>query len=204
LITKLAAECRMPFCYGGGIKTAAQIERIISLGVEKVALSSAAVETPQLVATAAEMVGGQSIVVVLDVKKSRSSGRYEVFTYRGTKASGREAVEFARQAEQLGAGEIVINAIERDGTMEGYDLALASQFKGAVGIPLTFLGGAGSLAHIRELIHFFGTVGATAGSLFVFKGVYRAVLINYPDGPAKDALFPEAFGMQANGVQQHQ
>lgn len=192
LIAKLAAECRMPFCYGGGVKEVAQIERIISSGVEKVALSSAVVENPNLVAAAAEKVGGQSIVAVLDVKKHGPGGRYEVFIHRAQKATGLEAVAFAQRIEQLGAGEVVINSIDRDGTMEGYDMALASQFKGALGIPLTFLGGAGSLTHICDLIHFFGTIGAAAGSVFVFKGAYRAVLINYPDSAEKDALFARA------------
>jgi imidazole glycerol-phosphate synthase subunit HisF len=192
LIAKLAAECRMPFCYGGGVKNVAQVEKIIASGVEKVALSSAAVENPKLVAAAAEKVGGQSVVAVLDVKKHGSSDRYEVFTHRGQKTTGLEAVAFAQRIERLGAGEIVVNSIDRDGTMEGYDMALARQFKETLGVPLTFLGGAGSLAHICNLIRFFGTVGAAAGSLFVFKGVYRAVLINYPDRAEKDALIASA------------
>src|SRR5437763_3331762 len=124
LIKNLAAECRMPLCYGGGVRTTEQVERIISLGVEKVAMSSAAVEDPDLIARAAAVVGSQSIVVVMDVKLS-SNRRYELFVRNGKKATGLRPVEFARTAECLGAGELVVNSIDRDGTMTGYDLQLA-------------------------------------------------------------------------------
>jgi len=187
-IRNLAAECRMPLCYGGGVKTVEQVERIISLGVEKVALSAAAVADPSLVERAAEVVGSQSIVVVLDVKKSDWRGKYEVFTHNATKKSGRDPVEFAREMAAQGAGEIVINAIHRDGTMKGYDLELIHEIREAVSLPLTVMGGAGSLKDIAALIKTFGIIGAAAGSLFVFKGVYRAVLINYPSRSEKDAL----------------
>jgi len=187
-IRNLAAECRMPLCYGGGVKTVDQVEKIISLGVEKVALSAAAVADPSLVARAAEVVGSQSVVVVLDVKKSGWRGKYEILTHNGTKKSGRGPVEFAREMAAQGAGEIVVNAIDRDGTMKGYDLGLAREVREAVSLPLTVLGGAGSLQDIAILIQTFGIIGAAAGSLFVFKGVYRAVLINYPSRTEKDTL----------------
>lgn len=187
-IRNLAAECRMPLCYGGGVKTVEQVERIISLGVEKVALSAAAVADPGLVARAAEVVGSQSIVTVLDVKKSGWRGKYEVHTHNGERKSGHGPVEFARQMEGQGAGEIVVNAIDRDGMMKGYDLELVREVREAVSLPLTVLGGAGSLQDIATLINTFGIIGAAAGSLFVFKGVYRAVLINYPSREEKDTL----------------
>ncbi len=195
LIANLAAECRMPFCYGGGIKTVDQIERLISLGVEKVAVSAAAVADPELVTRGAETVGAQSIVVVLDVSKSRS-GKYEVMTHRGTQATGLDPVGFAQRMQDLGAGEIVINAIDRDGKMKGYDIDLVGRIRKVVNIPTTFLGGAGSLEHVAELIRAFGVIGAAAGSLFVFKGVYRAVLINYPSGAEKTALLERALAGQ--------
>ncbi len=188
-IRNLAAECRMPLCYGGGVKSVAQVDRIISLGVEKVALSAAAVADPSLVARAAEVVGSQSIVAVLDVKKSGWRGKYEVLTHNATRKTGRSPVEFAREMAAQGAGEIVVNAIHRDGTMKGYDLELIHEVREAVSLPLTVLGGAGSLKDIADLIKTFGIIGAAAGSLFVFKGVYRAVLINYPSRAEKDALF---------------
>lgn len=190
MIANLAAECRMPLCYGGGVKTAQQIERIVSLGVEKVAVSAAAVADPDLIPQAASQVGSQSIVVVIDVKKT--SRGYEVHTHNGSRATGMLAADFARKAEELGAGEVVINSIDRDGVMKGYDLELARQVRGAITRPMTVLGGAGSLKDVGDLVREFGIVGAAAGSLFVFKGVYRAVLINYPNRAAKDELVAAA------------
>lgn len=191
LIRNLAAECRMPLCYGGGVKTIEQIEKIIGLGVEKVALSAAAVANPALVADAAQRVGRQSIVVVLDIRKA-SNGRYEIVTHNATRPTGLDPVEWSRKFAELGAGEIVINAIDQDGMMKGYDIELVQKVRDAVTLPLTVLGGAGSLKDIAELIRRFGTIGAAAGSLFVFKGVYRAVLINYPSRADKDALIVQA------------
>jgi cyclase len=197
-IRNLAAECRMPLCYGGGVKTVEQVERIISLGVEKVALSAAAVADPTLVARAAEVVGSQSVVVVLDVKNG-GRGKYEVLTHNGTRESGRGPIDLAREMAAQGAGEIVVNAIDRDGMMKGYDVDLVREVREAVSLPLTVLGGAGSLKDIAALIQTFGIVGAAAGSLFVFKGVYRAVLINYPSRGEKDALIRESQSFQETG-----
>lgn len=189
-IAKLASECHMPLAYGGGVRTVEQFERLVSLGVEKVSASAAAVADLGLVSAAAERVGGQSVVVVIDVR--RKGRGFEVFTHNGTKASGLDAVEFARRAEAAGAGEIVINSIDRDGQMKGYDLDLVRAVRGAVTCPLTVLGGAGALADMAGLVKEFGIIGAAAGSLFVFKGVYRAVLINYPARADKDQLVAAA------------
>lgn len=188
MIKHLAEECRMPLCYGGGVKSAEQVKRIIGLGVEKVAISSAAIETPELIEAASEYVGSQSVVVVLDVRRHGIGGDYEVFIQNAKKASGKSAVELAKQSQQRGAGEIVINSIDHDGVMKGYDLVLVQKIRDSVGIPITILGGAGALADIGTLISKFGTIGCAAGSLFVFKGVYRAVLINYPNRIEKDQL----------------
>jgi cyclase len=190
LISHLASECRMPLCYGGGVRTVAQIEKIISLGVEKVAVSSAVVENPKLISDAATRVGSQSVVVVVDVRKTGLLRRQEVVTHNGSRRTGLNPVEFARQMAELGAGEIVINSVDRDGEMKGYDLELIEQVRQAVHLPLTVLGGAGSLADLNELISRYGIIGAAAGSLFVFKGKYRAVLINYPNRAEKEALLP--------------
>jgi len=192
LIKNLVAECRMLLCYGGGVKTVGQVEEIISLGVEKVAISSAAIGNPDLIAQAAAVVGSQSIVVVMDVKKVNSRESYELFIHNGRKGTGLSPVEFARTAEYLGAGELVINSIDCDGLMTGYDLQLARKVRDATNLPITVLGGAGSLKDIAALIELFGTIGAAAGSLFVFKGSFRAVLINYPSRSEKDALVPRA------------
>lgn len=190
LIRNLAAECRMPLAYGGGVRSVEQFERLVSLGVEKVSISAAAVSDPGLMSAAAARVGRQSVVVVIDVRDK--GGRHEVFTHNGTRATGLDAVELARRAEAAGAGEIVVNSIDRDGQMKGYDLDLVARVRDAVTVPLTVLGGAGSLADIGALVRRFGLVGAAAGSLFVFKGVYRAVLINYPSRSDKDALLAQA------------
>jgi cyclase len=192
MISHLALECRMPLCYGGGVKSAEQAKRIVGLGVEKVAISSAAVEDPDLIGRIAAQVGSQSCVVVLDVCRRPSGGTWEVRTRNGTHATGKDAIALARQAEKLGAGEIVVNSIDNDGVMKGYDLELARQLRGAVGAPISVVGGAGSLRDIRALVEACGVVGAVAGSLFVFKGPYRAVLINYPQPLQKEQLFREA------------
>jgi imidazole glycerol-phosphate synthase subunit HisF len=187
LIKKLAVECRMPLCYGGGIRNVEQAERLISMGVEKVAVSSAALSDPRLVTSIANVVGGQSVVAVLDVRRD-NKGAPLVWTHNGERSTGKLAGDAAKLMADSGAGEIIVNSIDNDGAMQGYDLPLIAEVLAAVSVPVTALGGAGSLAHIRTLIERFGLVGAAAGSLFVFKGVYRAVLINYPSRAEKDAL----------------
>lgn len=188
MIQKLAAECRMPLCYGGGVNTVEQAKTIISLGVEKVALSTALFRDPEIVTRISYEVGSQSVVAVLDVKKKMFGSRYEIFTHNAKNGTGKDPVEFARVLEKLGIGEIVINSIDNDGEMKGYDITLAKRVREATNVPMTVLGGAGSLLDVGELIRNFGVVGAAAGSLFVFKGVYKAVLINYPSSEEKDDL----------------
>jgi len=180
MIRNLAAECRMPLAYGGGIKSLEQAVRIIKMGVEKVALSSVLVSNPQLVSEIARHVGSQSVVAVLDVRRDPARGVAEVWTHNATRNTGLDPATFAARLEALGVGEITLNSIDRDGQMKGYDLALVREVRAAVTVPMTVLGGAGSLDDLGGLIREFGIIGAAAGSLFVFKGVYRAVLINYP------------------------
>jgi len=193
MIRNLAIECRMPFCYGGGIKTVDQAQHIFSLGVEKIAISSVAIEKPELVTEIAKRVGNQSVVVILDVKKNVLTGKYEVWTLNGTRNSHKNPFELAAEMQKAGAGEMVINSIDNDGVMQGYDLHLIENVRVAISIPLTVLGGAGSLADIGLLIQHHGIIGAAAGSLFVFKGKYRAVLINYPTKDEKEKLFLDNF-----------
>ncbi len=195
-IAHLAAECRMPLAYGGGVRSAQQAKRIISLGVEKVAISAAAIERPALISEIADSVGSQSVVVVIDVWRKLLGG-YEVFTHNGKRATGRSPLDVALEAQARGAGEIVINSIDRDGEMKGYDLALAAKVREAVHVPLTILGGAGSLQHIGAMVTQCGIVGVAAGSLFVFKGSYRAVLINYPQQAQKEEFIREALRARA-------
>lgn len=188
MIANLAAESRMPLCYGGGVRTPEQAKRIIGLGVEKVAISSAAVLDSSLISRIAEEIGRQSVVIVIDVKKRMFSKEYDVWINNGKQNTKLNALEFAVQAAKLGAGEIVVNAIEHDGKMKGYDITLATRLREVVNIPITILGGAGSLGDMQALFAKCGVVGAAAGSLFVFKGVYKAVLISYPNSQQKDAL----------------
>lgn len=188
LIAKLAAECRMPFCYGGGVKTVEDVRRLISLGVEKVAISAAAIKDPEIISRMAEDVGRQSIVVVLDVKKKMLSSSYEVVTHNGKNGTGKNPVELAQMFEKMGAGEIVLNSIDNDGVMKGYDFKLIEKVWESTSVPLSVVGGAGTLEDISELVSRFGIIGAVAGSLFVFKGAYKAVLINYPNSESKEKL----------------
>ncbi len=194
MIENLAAECRMPLCYGGGVTTVEQVKRICGLGVEKVAVSAAAVRDPAFIGRMAEAVGRQSVVVVLDVKaNARLWGKgYELVSHNATVRHSQDPFEFAAQMALAGAGELIINAVDRDGRMQGYDLVLAKRMRNVVSIPLTFLGGAASHEHLMQLFAACGVVGAAAGSLFVFKGPYKAVLINYPSVEQKDAIYAAA------------
>ena len=188
LIEKLANQSRMPLCYGGGVKTVEQAQKIFGLGIEKIALSSAAIVNPKLVTQIADRVGSQSVIVVLDVKKKLLGG-YEIYTHNGKKATGFNPIKFAKELEQVGAGEIIINSIDQDGVMKGYDLNLIDKIAETISIPLTVLGGAGSISDIEEVIKRHGVIGVAAGSLFVFKGPYKAVLINYPTQIEKNNVF---------------
>jgi cyclase len=188
LIRNLAAECRMPLCYAGGVTTTDQFERIVGLGVEKIAVGAAAINGEQLIADAVSRIGSQSIVAVLDVRKAGVLRRYEVFTHNGSRKTGLSPAGFAARLEEIGVGEIVINSIDRDGEMQGYDFELVKQVRETTSVPLTALGGAGELDHLKALIDRYPIIGAAAGSLFVFKGKYRAVLINYPMGEQKARL----------------
>ena len=189
LIRKLAVECRMPFCYGGGVTTVEDAKKIINLGAEKVALSSAAIENFDILFQIGQAVGIQSVVVILDVKKKGLFGGYEIFIHNGKKATGIKVKEFVKRLDKIGVGEVVINSIDRDGMMEGYDFSLVDMVRDATEVPITVLGGAGNLDDIRELIARYKIIGAAAGSLFVFKGKYRAVLISYPNRLEKKSLY---------------
>lgn len=193
-IANIAAECRMPLCYGGGVRRPDQAEKLINLGVEKVALSAAAIEDPALVTRTADAVGGQSVVVVLDVRRRSGPFRkgFELTTHNAKRPVKLDPFETARRMVDSGAGEIVVNSVDRDGRMGGYDLELARRMRAEVNIPLTVLGGAGSSGDIEALFKECGVIGAAAGSMFVFKGKYRAVLINYPTRQEKDHLWNAA------------
>lgn len=188
MIKNLANESRMPLCYGGGITNAEQALEIIHLGVEKVAIGAEALKNPKVISEIAHAIGSQSVVVVLDVKKKGITKKYTLTAVNGTEFYKKNIVEYAQEAEKLGAGELLINSIDNDGKMMGYDKKLIKIVRDAVDIPITALGGAGKLDDIKDLIDDYGIIGAAAGSLFVFKGKYKAVLINYPTREQHDEL----------------
>ena len=181
MIRNLAVECRMPFCYGGGVTTVEQAKRIINLGAEKVALSAAAVYNPGILNEIGNAVGIQSVVVVLDVKKKGLLGGYDIYTHNGQKSSGVKLKDFLVALNEIGIGELVINSIEDDGKMQGFDFKIFDFARELTNMPMTVLGGAGNLEDIKKAIERYKIIGVAAGSLFVFKGKYKAVLINYPD-----------------------
>ncbi|MFX1261507.1 MAG: AglZ/HisF2 family acetamidino modification protein [Promethearchaeota archaeon] len=178
MIRDIATECFMPFGYGGGIHDIETAARILKLGSEKVIFNSAATDLGFL-REAADVFGSQSVVVSIDVSRVRR-GKYQVFTHSGTVNTKMNPVEFATSVEAAGAGEIFLNSIDRDGTMEGYDIELLKSVTSAVNIPVVACGGAWKLEHLREAILKGGASAVSAGSMFVFHGPHRAVLINYP------------------------
>lgn len=179
LLKSIAVESRMPLCYGGGVTTAEQAARIIALGFEKVSVSAAALDRPEVVREIADAIGSQSAVVTLDVRKNMLFPGYTIYTHNARNKRKQSVVDVCRQAADHGAGEIVLNSIDRDGMMAGYDLELARQVRAAVASPISLVGGAGNVQHMQDLIDAVGIVGAGAGSMFVFKGTYKAVLISY-------------------------
>lgn len=191
LIEKLAGECRMPLCYGGGIKSVAQGMRIIELGVEKVSLSSSVIDNPDIVAELSKNIGTSSVVVTLDIAKKKGllARSMEVVSHNGTKRTGMDPVQFALDCQELGAGELVFNFVDREGTGGGYDIGYVRLLKERLNVPITVVGGAKTLADMCDLVANCGLTGAAAGSLFVFKGKYRAVLINYPSHEQKAMIY---------------
>jgi cyclase len=189
VIEEVASECFMPLAYGGGIRSIQDIRAIVALGVEKVVLNTAAIHSPELIAEAAAEIGTQSVVVSIDVSK-KFFGGYEVMGNRGRVKTGRDPLSFAQFLAKLGAGEILLNAIHRDGTQIGYDTDLIKLVSGGVSVPVIAVGGAGNLQDLAEAVQ-SGAAAAAAGSLFVFHGRHRAVLISYPSFEELRGIFRE-------------
>ncbi len=179
LLANITSECFMPLAYGGGIQNMDDIKTLFTLGIEKVILNTTAMENPGLITRAAEFGGSQAIVVSVDVKKN-FLGRYEVFTHSGQKGTGYDPVRYAAELEKRGAGELFLNSIDRDGTMLGYDIPLIKSVTQAVSIPVIACGGAHRVEDFGEAIKSAGASAVAAGSMFVFQGKHRAVLITYP------------------------
>lgn len=179
MIEDIASECFMPLCYGGGVKTTKQMKKIYTLGVEKISLSSQAVLNPELIAEAANIFGGQSVVVTIDVKKDLF-GKKKVFILNGKKNTKLNPVDFAKKMEELGVGEIVVNSVDNDGMMKGYDYELLKDIKTNSKVPIIALGGAGNLDDVKKVFEYSGVDAAACGSLFVYQGPLKGVLISYP------------------------
>ncbi|MDX1907970.1 MAG: AglZ/HisF2 family acetamidino modification protein [Bacteroidia bacterium] len=176
---EIAGECFMPLCYGGGVRSLEHARQLFQAGAEKVAINTAALENPKLVESIALEYGSQSVVVSLDVKKNMW-GQYRVCTQSGRKELGDDPKTAALRMESAGAGELMLTSIDRDGTFEGYDTGLLAAVCHAVRIPVIACGGAASIAHMRAAVRDGGASATAAGSMFVYKGVHRAVLISYP------------------------
>ncbi len=187
LIERIAGECFMPLCYGGGIKTLAQARRIVAAGVEKISVNSMAIETPQLLGELARELGSSSVVAAIDVKRDLW-GRQRIYHPGRRALTALDPVAHARALVAAGAGEVFVNDVDRDGRYRGFDTALIARIAAAVTVPVIACGGAARLDDIRKAVE-AGASAAAAGSLFVFYGPHRAVLINYPDYDSVRRLF---------------
>ncbi len=178
IIEEVASECFMPLAYGGGIRNLEDARRVLKLGVEKVIFNTAALRQPEVLRTASREFGAQAVVVSIDVRR-KLFGRYEVYGEGGSKATGLDPVECAKRMQDCGAGEIFLTAIDRDGTMQGYDTELIASVARSVSVPVIASGGAGSVSDFVAAVK-SGADAVAAGAMFVFHGPHRAVLITYP------------------------
>jgi cyclase len=177
-IKEIVSEAFMPIAYGGGITTADQAKKILSVGVEKLILNRSAVKNPGLITEIARQFGSQSMVVSIDYKKN-FFGKQGVYIENGKTNTGMDPLDFARQMEAAGAGEIILNSIEKDGSFTGYDLEMIEKISHAINIPMIAVGGASSLSDFKQAVQ-HGASAVSAGSMFVFQRPHRAVLISYP------------------------
>lgn len=189
-LMEIVSESFMPLGYGGGIKSLDQIKKLFNTGLEKIILNSSSLNF-DLISKAASIYGSQSIVVCIDVRKS-IIGKYMVYTHAGTEKQKVSPDLLAKSVTNAGAGEIIIQSIDKEGTMNGYDLALVKKVSESVDVPIVALGGAGNLSHFYEAIYKGGASAVAAGSYFVYKGKHRGVLINYPSFETIKELFDNA------------
>ncbi len=187
LIYEIVSEAFMPVAYGGGIRDIEDGRRILALGVEKIVINTYAVENPDFITKAASSFGSSSVVVSIDVKKNLF-GQFHVFVNGGRKNTRLDPVQHAVNMVRQGAGEIIINSIDLDGTMQGYDLTLIRAVANAVDVPVVACGGAGTATHLADAVH-SGASAVAAGSMFVFQGKHRAVLISYPERAVLEKTF---------------
>jgi cyclase len=189
LVHEIVSEAFVPVCYGGGVRSLEDATRLLALGVEKISLNTSALEDLSLISAISERFGASTTVVSIDARRRRS--RHEVATRNGSKTTGRNPAEWARAVVDAGAGEILINSVDRDGTMEGYDLELVGSIASEVTVPVIAAGGAGSLSDFAAAVD-AGASACAAGAFFVFQGRHRAVLISFP---SQDDL-NTTFGME--------
>lgn len=180
LISKIAREAFMPFGYGGGITTVEQMRKLFYIGVEKVSINIGALENINLVKEAFELFGAQSVVVTVDIKKD-FFGKYKVYNHKLKKNLRLNYLEYIKKVVEMGAGEIIINSVDRDGTFKGYDIELMRKISSNIGVPIIALGGAGKVDDLVNVVKEAKVSAVSAGSLFVFHGPHRAVLITYPN-----------------------
>lgn len=179
LIEEIAGEAFMPLAYGGGVRSVDQARRLIRCGVEKVVINTAATESAKVIEDVAKIFGSQAVVAAVDVKKTLFGG-YRVVSHSATVEVKVELDEHVRHLESAGAGEIFLNSVDRDGTMSGYDIELIRRVAGLTKVPLVACGGAGEVEHLFQAVRDGGASAVSAGSMFVFHGKHRAVLISYP------------------------
>lgn len=188
-VKDVAEEANMPFSVGGGIHSLETIREIIAHGAEKVILNQCALKDPSFVKKAVEEFGSSTIAVCIDVKKKWLGGQ-KVYDHVRSSATGTDPLEFARSMEQLGVGELIIQSVDKDGSMQGYDIELIRSIATAVSIPVIALGGAGEISDMKKLLDASQINGLAAGSMFIFSDRNRGVLINYPDLKELHQLFP--------------
>ena len=181
LVAEIAGECFMPVAYGGGIQTLAQARKLIRCGIEKVVINSASIESTGFIREIADVFGSQAVVGSIDARKTMLGG-HRVFVKSGTVDTKLKPEDHAASLEQAGVGEILLTSIDRDGQMQGYDIELIKKVSSKVNVPVVACGGAGTLDHMRRAMSESGASAVSAGSMFVFYGKHRAVLINYPTG----------------------
>ena len=180
VIEQIAGEAFMPMVYGGGLSSFDQVQRVLGLGFEKVIFNTACFDNPKLLTQTAQIYGSQAVLACVDVKRTLL-GKYEMYTHSGSKKRAGNLVDHVKAMQLAGAGEFCINSIDRDGTMIGYDVDLIKMTTSACSVPVIALGGAGSIADFQSAVTTGGASAVAAGSMFVYKGVHRAVLINYPE-----------------------
>jgi len=188
IIKEIATECFMPICYGGRISNIKQITKILSLGIEKVSINKKAITDPKFIKSAVEEFGSSTIVVSIDVKKN-FWGKYEIYTDNGKRNTKIDPFSFAREMEKIGVGEILLNSIDKDGTMSGYDIELITKLTSSINLPVVACGGASNIYDLKNAINKGNASAVAAASMFVYYGKHKAVLINYPNQLELKSIF---------------